>query len=167
MTDPHVRCLGMVYPHDVSAIRAWLDPIPWEAWPQQKPINGQLRPAMVNDPGWYGFGAAVANLLTSLGPDAMFFVGPDVTLRNPVLSVVMPGHSIPKHVDAQTGGWVYRLHVALRTNPEAVFVTDQGATHMLEGGIYRVDTRAPHAIYNHGDEPRVHLMVDAYRDVVR
>lgn len=148
---------------DVSELVSWVTAIPFEAWPQQHKIDHQLRPAMVNDAEWHGMGrrtdALVDRLLRELqvpGVDCLH-------AYNRMLSVVMPGHSIPEHRDEQGPDWLTRVHVPLMTNPQA-FITWDGCICRPEvGTAYLVDTRIRHAVANDGPTPRIHFMVDVRR----
>lgn len=134
----------------------WLASIPFSDWGQQKP-HGQLplRPAMMSNALWHGFGTMfdpiVADLLAHY---------PGGIAQQRMLSVVMPGDDIPPHKDDQCPEWVERVHVPISTNPKAVFICDDGEHQMLAGHAYRVNTEARHAVFNRGDTPRVHFMFD-------
>lgn len=116
-----------------------------------------IRPAMVNDQGWHEFG-----LKTDLLVDQILQYAPGAKSGLRMLSVVMPGHSIPPHADQQAPGWVYRVHVPLVTNDKALFLVDDETWCMEAGMAYRIDTRVPHMIRNAGDTPRIHFMVDCH-----
>lgn len=141
---------------DVAAVASWISAIDFADWPQQHPIDAQLRPAMVNDLAWHGFGqrttALVATILQTLKPGVVAY--------NRMLSVVMPGHSIHAHVDAQLPDWITRVHVPLTTNEQAVTVMADEPHHMQVGTAYAVDTTREHAVRNDGDTPRIHFMFD-------
>ena len=138
---------------DVAGLVEWIGGIPWTDWPQQS--LRELKPAMVTDLGWHGFGertdAVVAGLMTR-------FLGCESHQR--MLSVVMPGHTIEPHRDEQAPAWKTRVHVPLLTNDRALFITDDDMGVMRLGHAYLVDTRVMHAVHNGGDTPRVHLMFD-------
>ena len=52
-----------------------------------------------------------------------------------------------------------RLHVPIRTNPGAIMIVDNHATHLpANGSVYFTDTRGYHNAFNGGEEPRVHLV---------
>ena len=144
-------------PLDARDVMAWLERIPLSAWPQQHRVDEQLRPAMVNDMDWNDFGrhtdALVAEILGHF---------PGASARNRMLSVVMPGHDIFPHCDAQPPGWLTRVHVPLVTNDRAVTLTQGQTLHMRAGLAYLVDTRREHAVRNDGPTPRIHFMVDVH-----
>lgn len=138
---------------DIADLSAWLLPIPFEDWPQQS--LRELKPAMVNDPEWHGFGAQAAPTVATL---MGHFPGCKAT--QPMLSVVMPGHAIEPHVDHQGPKWLCRVHVPLTTNPRSFFIVG-GSHHLLAPGhAYRVNTEAEHAVTNGGISPRIHFMFD-------
>jgi hypothetical protein len=141
---------------NVGGLVSWIAGIPFEDWPQQHRLaDGQVRPAMVTDLTWRGFGSIVAPYVADLM--ASF---PGCEAHQLMLSAVMPGHSIEPHRDQQAPAWRCRAHVPLRTNDKSKFIVD-GVAHALKvGAAYRVNTLAEHAVTNKGDAPRVHLMFD-------
>jgi hypothetical protein len=152
-------------PVDVRAMVEWITAIPFAAWPQQtrakpgRPL--ELKPAMVNDRAWHGFGAQADALIEHVGDRigwSELFGG--AAPACPMLSVVLPGHGIDAHVDPQPPGWRCRIHVPLTTNRDAVFVAGGVEHHMDVGTAYAVNVRAAHAIRNLGATPRIHFMVD-------
>lgn len=150
-----VEALG---PVPSAPVAAWLSEIPFEAWPQQSRLaDGQIRPAMVNSQDWWGSRAITAPLVA-----AVLSLVPGARAGQQLISVVMPGHSIPEHVDAQAPDWWARVHVPLATNAESRFVVDGVPRHLEEGVAYLVNTERPHAVTNDGLTPRVHWMVDLF-----
>lgn len=141
---------------DIASIVAWLEAIPFEAWPQQR--LDELRPAMVTDPEWHGFGEiaspVVASLITHFSGCAPY---------QQMLSAVMPGHRIEPHCDGQAAYYLGRVHVPLTSNDRAWFIVHGEPHHLAPGLAYRIDTRAEHAVVNDGETPRVHLMFDVRR----
>ena len=146
---------------DVRDVVRWVSGIPWEAWPQQDRLaDGAIRPAMVNDLRWQGFGAETLAMV--LAVQALMPVGLRPGQR--LLSVVMPGHSIPAHVDRQAPDWFGRVHVPLMTDPASAFVVDGWPHHLDVGWAYVVNTLREHSVTNAGGIlPRVHFMVDFHR----
>lgn len=154
------RFTGTVEPFaecNVTDLITWITDIPFDAWPQQTPADdGGLRPAMVNDPAWYDFGKATDPLVHTF-LDRWFVGAAD---QHRMLSVVMPGHTIPTHADAQAPDWLCRVHVPLTTNPRAGLGMPDGAWWLRVGRAYRLNTEVPHAIWNYGPTPRIHFMFD-------
>lgn len=148
-----VERLGAV---NVRTVADWIAAIPFEAWPQQERIRGELRPAMVNDRHWHQFGAVTDPIVVYIR--SMLTSG-SVEL-NRLLSVVMPGHTIDPHVDKVTRGWWGRVHVPLTSAPGSLFIVG-GAAHYLEPGwAYVVNVTTVHSVENLSTKPRVHLMFD-------
>lgn len=139
---------------DVAPLVTWLDAISLEEWPQQR--LGELRPAMVTDPDWRGFGAVfgptIEHLMQRFPAGSLAFQA--------MLSAVMPGGEIEAHCDQQADYWICRVHVPLTSNPEARFITRGEAHHLMPGFAYQVDTTVEHAVVNAGETPRVHFMFD-------
>ena len=148
-----------LWPVDLGDLPNWIAAIPFADWPQQRPLgDGQLRPAMVTDEGWFGFGRKTDGLVA-----AIILHIPNCRAVQRMLSVVMPGHEIEHHQDLQPPYWLCRVHVPILTNGKARFITDDGDTNMKVGQAYRVDTTKPHAVRNDGATPRVHFMVDVWQ----
>jgi Aspartyl/Asparaginyl beta-hydroxylase len=142
-------------PVSVDDVVGWLLDIPYLDWPQQHRIDDALRPAMVNDPAWHGFGVHTNLLVAELLEHF-----PGCTDRNRMLSVVMPGHVIPAHRDLQGPRWVTRLHVPLLTSERASLRYHTEDYHLAVGLAYQVNTERLHEITNDGADPRVHFMFD-------
>lgn len=134
---------------DVNGLAEWIQSIPFEDWPQQHRLNGEIRPAMVTDLAWQGFGDRTESLVQALASETF----------GRMLSVVMPGHWIDPHVDVIDGA-LTRVHVPILTNDRAFMVVDGVSYGMSPGLAYTLDTRAVHSVKNYGDTPRIHLMFD-------
>ncbi len=151
-----VEGIGVLDPKKVAAVVDWLAAIPFEDWGQQNPAGVYpLKPAMMSNAMWHGFGAALDPLVA----DILTYY-PGCIAQQRMLGAVMPGDEIPRHKDDQCPEWVERVHVPLTTNPHASFVCDDGPHFLKVGWAYRVNTEAYHAVYNRGDAPRVHFMFD-------
>lgn len=146
-----VAALGPVEARDLAA---WIAAIDFADWPQQS--FTELKPAMVTDLGWHGFGAISDPVVTTVM--TQHFSG--LVSEQRMLSVVMPGHSIHPHRDLQPPRWRCRVHVPLLSNEQSLFVSG-GVAHMLIPGMaYAVDTRVEHSVTNDGHTPRLHFMWD-------
>jgi hypothetical protein len=151
-----VEQFAVLDPAKVEAVVRWITAIPFEDWGQQKPHGVlPLKPAMMSNHTWHDFGETFDPLVA----DLLALYPGGIALQR-MLSVVMPGDEIPPHTDDQCREWVERIHVPLTTNPQAVFVCDDGEHRMQVGFAYRVNTEARHAVYNRGETPRVHFMFD-------
>jgi hypothetical protein len=163
---------------DVRSMADWISAIPFEEWPQQTRLpDGKLRPAMVNDLEWPRDRPADDRFITRAADvvfttrnrlEAIKRAGSTLRLANHMLSVVMPGHSIPPHGDRQEPGWVTRVHVPLLTNPMAAFVFPEEPPGyrvwtMQAGEAYMVDVARVHEVRNEGPTPRVHFMFDVFQ----
>lgn len=110
---------------------------------------------MVTDLRWHDFGkyaAAIENALMSNFANCRAYQS--------MLSVVMPGHSIPPHKDMQGKSWVCRVHVPLLSNEQSKFIVSGVDFHLVPGNAYRVNTEEEHSVENNGDTPRIHFMFD-------
>jgi hypothetical protein len=142
-------------PVDEAPLRDWITAIPFSEWPQQAPIDYHLRPAMVNDPNWHAFGAKSNRLVREI----LRWTTGGIALGR-LLSVVMPGHTIPPHVDKVAPGWWGRVHVPLTDAPLSRFLVGGEAHHLEPGWAYLVNITAEHSVENPDPAPRVHFMVD-------
>jgi hypothetical protein len=74
-----------------------------------------------------------------------------------------PGSAILTHRDADLDaaqGWA-RLHIPVRTNPCVAFLLNGAPVVMAPGECWYLRLSDPHSVRNDGDEPRVHLVIDA------
>ncbi|GIG63551.1 hypothetical protein Lfu02_79230 [Longispora fulva] len=75
-----------------------------------------------------------------------------------------PGAAVGEHTDHPYGlpvGWA-RLHLPIVTNDQAVIVIE-GVEHRWQPGeLWYANFGRPHHLYNHGPQPRVHLVIDVY-----
>jgi hypothetical protein len=157
---------------DVANLVAWITSIEFSEWSQQHRVDHQLRPAMVTDLEWHGFGERTDAIVEWLqqrfakAPTPIrynaFHQSPLVETEefNRMLSVVMPHHSIGAHSDAQEPNWLRRIHVPLTTNENAFMIAGGQRYHLAVGSAYLIDTRIEHAISNDGETPRIHFMFD-------
>ena len=129
----------------------WVKGIPFEDWPQQS--RTELKPAMITDLLFRGFGSEAWPLVQAIGYDGN-------NAYQLMLSVVMPGHSIEPHVDQQADYWLTRVHVPITTNSKAVTIMDEVEHHMEVGKAYSMNVRETHSVKNDGETPRLHFMFD-------
>ncbi|NDD29178.1 MAG: hypothetical protein EB084_13015 [Proteobacteria bacterium] len=78
------------------------------------------------------------------------------------LLTLHPGAEIGTHRDAleEDGVEVVRVHVPITTNDRVSFLVDGQALRLLPGEAWFVDVSRPHSVANHGETPRVHLVLD-------
>lgn len=141
----------------VAPASEWICRIPFDRWPQQTPVDGKLRPAMVTDLEWEGF------LEHTIYLDHVLCYLPgwvDLEIYNRMISVVMPGQEIELHSDVQGKEWLGRIHIPLATNSEAFIFSGNMRLHLKVGRVYLFSTEHPHRVWNEGDTPRIHLMFD-------
>ena len=150
-------CEFLAYPNPatLSAVIAWVQSFPLEAWPMQSCAGEPIRPAMPSNLLWQGFGAATDEIIS----ETLAYFPRAFDLQR-MLGCIMPGHSIQSHKDYQCEQWLCRVHIPLQTCPGAVMIMDDGEHHMEVGKSYRINTEASHALRNDGDVPRIHLMFD-------
>jgi hypothetical protein len=138
-------------------LRDWISAIPFEEWTQQHRLeDGKIRPSMVTDLEWHGFGKLALPVVSEL----LEHFSEYCSSYQWMLSVVMPGHSIPAHVDGQASYWKTRVHVPLTSNDQSFFFVEDRPFNFDPGFAYCVDTTKRHAVTNDGDTPRIHFMFD-------
>jgi len=77
------------------------------------------------------------------------------------LSVIGPGQSIPRHLDSTSeGDYCLKLHIPLRTNPDAWFMFDEHQFHLRENRAYIVNVAPAHWFENRGTVARYHILAD-------
>lgn len=54
----------------------------------------------------------------------------------------------------------HRHHIAIKTNPEAVFLIDQDRKHMETGDCWEINNARFHGVINNGKSDRIHLLFD-------
>jgi len=71
------------------------------------------------------------------------------------------GGFISKHKDGSaTMRRCHRIHLPIITNPEVAFDVGESSMGMAEGELWEINNRREHAVANHGEEDRVHLIFD-------
>jgi hypothetical protein len=77
------------------------------------------------------------------------------------LSVLVPGMTLEPHRD---GFWFHRacrrIHVPIYTNPNCNQTFEDREYHFIPGTVYEMNNRIIHGSYNHGKEPRIHIILD-------
>ena len=72
------------------------------------------------------------------------------------------GGEISPHKDTMASHYVHKIHVPLITNPRTIFHVGTKSEHLPTGGIVEVNNKRGHAVYNRGDEDRIHLIFECY-----
>lgn len=136
---------------DIAELLGWLGAIDFATWPRQQLEDGQIRPSMITDHSWSGFGSASNALAAAC---LSHFRGRSEQHR--ILSLVLPGQVIDPHTDP----WSCRVHVPLLTNPQAFLIVEGHEYHLEAGKAYVVDGTRLHGVKNLGPTPRVHFVLD-------
>lgn len=73
-----------------------------------------------------------------------------------------PGSMIHEHRDYKLSidDGLARVHIPLKTSPGVEFRLDGHRVDMAEGEAWYLNFNLPHSVKNHGDEDRVHLVID-------
>lgn len=65
------------------------------------------------------------------------------------------------HRDAEDDQYAVRLHIPIFTNEECFFETEEGKAHLVaDGSIYIVRVNRMHRVTNHGNQDRLHLIMN-------
>jgi hypothetical protein len=71
------------------------------------------------------------------------------------------GCFIPEHSDNfQYLRMVHRFHIPILTNENVLFKVGDQSINMKEGECFEIDVSLLHSVWNNGDTPRIHLIVD-------
>ena len=72
------------------------------------------------------------------------------------------GGEISGHTDGKANHHIHKIHVPLITNPETVFHVGSQSKHLPAGEVVEVNNKRVHAVYNNGDQDRVHFIFECY-----
>lgn len=75
-----------------------------------------------------------------------------------MVSKVIKGQAIQLHADRHDGECKTRVHIPLKTNPDAYFYTGGSFHHMEAGQVYVIDPSEEYGVVNLGKEDRIHLI---------
>ena len=78
-----------------------------------------------------------------------------------ILVKLRAGGMISKHKDGSaTMRRCHRIHLPLITNGEVTFDVGDSSMNMAAGELWEINNRREHAVANHSDSDRVHLILD-------
>lgn len=122
-----------------SPLRFYSTPI-WRVWQRL------LQPIMTQAAAGYGYARPIY-------PKAM-------------LARLAAGHGIGEHTDGADGGGshplVHKIHLPLRTNPEATLTVAGTSFHLPAGRAFEVNNLAAHSAFNGGHEDRIHFIFEVF-----
>jgi hypothetical protein len=83
------------------------------------------------------------------------------TLGRVMIASLGSGNIISPHTDQGAYCLLYdRYHIVIQTNPLAIFKCEDEEVHMTEGSIWWFDNKRVHSVENHGNIPRIHIILD-------
>lgn len=86
-------------------------------------------------------------------------------IRKMMLAKLKKGGVISEHIDAAIAlRMVHRIHIAITSNDDVHFYIDEEDFHFDVGSIIEFDNTRYHAVYNKGNEDRIHLIIDYYHE---
>jgi Aspartyl/Asparaginyl beta-hydroxylase len=111
-------------------------------------------------PGW-----AVWNRLVQPVIDQVLstydFAEPEVSKA--MFARLLAGQKIDLHVDgAGSNLRTHKIHVPLRTNPGALFLSGDEGIHLAAGRAWEVNNISSHGGINSGSEDRIHLIFEVF-----
>lgn len=56
----------------------------------------------------------------------------------------------------------HRIHIPIQTNDQAMYIIENKMHNWKKGNVYEFDNMRSHSVYNGGDEPRIHLIINLY-----
>ena len=78
-----------------------------------------------------------------------------------ILVKLKAGGVINKHKDGSSSMLrCHRIHLPLITDPEVIFNVGESSFSMAAGELWEINNRRPHAVANHSDIDRIHLILD-------
>ena len=169
-------------PVDVEALRAQVDRLPDALWRREDrfkpnrfscfhhtrhivfrfiPRNRDPR-AFYSEPIWRIWRRW---LLPVMAPAAAVYGYAGPIYPKVMLARLEAGQRIDPHVDgAGSNPCVHKVHVPLRTNPQAVLRVQDREVHLTAGQAWEVNNLVTHSAFNGGEEDRIHLVFEVYDD---
>lgn len=121
----------------------------FSGWPTVSVAHGQ---------GWDAFGHLATPIMEELV--ARHYPPGGMVLRV-ILARLLPGCRIEGHRDTHPSFSIaHRIHVPLLTNPQVEFVVGTERIATRAGQAFELNNKMAHAVANHGDAARVHLIFD-------
>jgi len=78
-----------------------------------------------------------------------------------ILVKMLANTNIPTHTDRGSSLTIGRRHhIPIITNEKVLFTVGGETKHMKLGEIWEINNQLPHAVVNHGDKDRVHIIAD-------
>lgn len=153
---------------DVQSMADWVTQIPLSEWPPARPpyVSCEpyllIRPSIVNDQNWHGFGEQAKRLMDQIRSLNFPALG-SKKFYDFKISTIVPEQFLGSHRDTMApdgNRWAYRVHVPIITNPKSFFIMDK-AYYLNAGSAYIVNVEELHAVVNHGDTARIHFLFEA------
>ena len=83
------------------------------------------------------------------------------TIGRLMIASLGAGDDISEHIDEGPYCQMHdRYHIVIQTNPLVKFRCEHEEVHMPEGTIWWFDNKRVHAVENHGNMPRIHIVMD-------
>ena len=78
-----------------------------------------------------------------------------------IIVKMLSNATIPTHTDRGNSLTIGRRHhIPIITNDNVIFTVGGESKYMKLGEIWEINNQLPHAVVNHGDKDRVHLIAD-------
>ncbi len=83
--------------------------------------------------------------------------------RRARIAFVRGGWESHLHQDYKESIYAVRLHIPILTNPESLFICDEGMAHLpADGSAHLLKINRPHKVVNRGKTERHHIMMDVW-----
>jgi len=122
----------------------------------------RLPPLELFAPAYHEVLAIIADFYEAPAEEAALWksFGNGYFIRTQLVSL-RPGGSIIPHQDKNFSlAHSHRVHVPVITNDQVLFKVGNETINMQEGEIIEINNRRMHSVENHGEESRVHLILD-------
>ncbi len=75
---------------------------------------------------------------------------------------LVAGGEISGHTDGKANFHIHKIHLPLITNPETIFHVGSQSKHLPVGEVVEVNNKRVHAVYNNGEQDRIHFIFECY-----
>jgi len=141
----YTQTIGLIYDDDMRHKNATVHPAYHELKSLIKPIENHIE-------AYYQ--QQKINILESRRHQQPYFA-------RIILVKLKAGGVINKHKDGSSSMLrCHRIHLPLFTDPEVIFDVGESSIIMAAGELWEINNRRQHAVTNHSDIDRIHLILD-------
>ena len=141
----YTQTIGLIYDDDMRHKDGTVHPIYHELKDLVKPIENHIA---------VFYQQQNPNILESRRDQKPYFA-------RIILVRLRAGGAISKHKDGSASmRRCHRVHLPLITNDEVTFDVGESSMKMAEGELWEINNRRQHAVVNHSDSDRIHIILD-------